>query len=193
MSQRLLIIGAGGHGRSVAEAVSLRGDFEIVGFVDDGAAVGDVFGNPILGPISRLDELKRMADSVVVAIGRNTIREELFNRARALGYRLPVITHPASFVSPSAVLGAGTVVMAGAQVGVEAVIGQGVIVNTSAVVDHHCVVEDFGHLGTNACMAGGAVLGRGAWMQAGSAIGYTVRVAASEVLEVGESRQPGAR
>jgi UDP-3-O-[3-hydroxymyristoyl] glucosamine N-acyltransferase len=72
-------------------------------------------------------------------------------------------------------------------VGTEAVWGQGVIVNSGAVVDHHAQVHDFGHLGVNACMAGGSVLGALAWMQAGSAIGYGVQLAAGTVLKPGEA------
>lgn len=76
--------------------------------------------------------------------------------------------------------------MAGAIVGTEAVLGQGVIVNCGAVVDHHAQVHDFGHLGVNACMAGGSVLGALAWMQAGSAIGYGMQLAAGTVLKPGK-------
>ena len=79
--------------------------------------------------------------------------------------------------------------MAGAIVATEARLGVSSIVNCGAVVDHHATVEDFGHLGVNASMAGGTVLGRGAWMQAGAALGYGVRVAEGEVLLPGEARQ----
>ena len=61
------------------------------------------------------------------------------------------------------------------------------IVNCGAVVDHHCRVEDFGHLGTQAGMAGGSVLGRGAWMQAGAVLGYGVTVEAGSVLPPGQA------
>ena len=79
-------------------------------------------------------------------------------------------------------------VMAGAIVGTEALLGEGVIVNCGATVDHHCTVEDFGHLGVNACMAGGSTLGRGEWLQAGSALGYGVKVPPAAVLKPGEAR-----
>jgi len=75
--------------------------------------------------------------------------------------------------------------MAGAIVGTEARLGCGVIVNCGAVVDHHAQVHDYGHLGVNACMAGVTVLGRGAWMQAGSALGHAVKVADGTVVPPG--------
>ena len=85
-------------------------------------------------------------------------------------------------------MGHGTAIMAGAIVGTEARLGGGAIVNCGAVVDHHATVEDFGHLGVNASMAGGMVLGRCAWLQAGSALGYGVKFAPGETVRPCEGR-----
>ena len=190
MSKRVIVIGAGGHGRSVAEAVLLLGREELVGFVDDGAdANATVWSYPILGRTNSLHTLRALADTVVVAIGNNAVREKLHARVRDAGFELLNVIHPAAFVSPTATLGAGCAVMAGAVVGTEAKLGEGVIVNCGATVDHHCRVDAFGHLGVNACMAGGSVLGHRAWMQAGAALGYGVKIAADTVLEPGESRR----
>ena len=190
MSKRVIVIGAGGHGRSVAEAILLLGRDELVGFVDDGAdANAKVWTYPILGRTDSLHTLRALADTVVVAIGNNAVREKLHARVRDAGFELLNVIHPAAFVSPTATLGAGCAVMAGAVVGTEAQLGEGVIVNCGATVDHHCRVDAFGHLGVNACMAGGSVLGHRAWMQAGAALGYGVKIAADTVLVPGESRR----
>lgn len=189
MSKRVIVIGAGGHGRSVAEAILLLGQDELVGFVDDGAdANAKVWGYPILSRTDSMHSQREHADAVVVAIGNNAVREKLHARVREAGFELLSVIHPTAFVSPTAALGAGCAVMAGAAVGTEAQLGEGAIVNCGAAVDHHCRVEAFGHLGVNACMAGGSVLGHRAWMQAGSAIGYGVQVEADTVLAPGESR-----
>ena len=190
MSKRVIVIGAGGHGRSVAEAILLLGRDELVGFVDDGAdANAKVWTYPILGRTDSLHTLRALADTVVVAIGNNAVREKLHARVRDIGFELLNVIHPAAFVSPTATLGAGFAVMVGAVVGTEAHLGEGVIVNCGATVDHHCRVDAFGHLGVNACMAGGSVLGHRAWMQAGAALGYGVKIAADTVLVPGESRR----
>lgn len=189
MSKRVIVIGAGGHGRSVAEAILLLGRDELVGFVDDGAdANAKVWAYPILGTTDSLKGLRAFADAVVVAIGNNAIREKLHAGVRDAGFELLSVIHPTAFVSPTATLGAGCAVMAGAVVGTEARLGEGVIVNCGATVDHHCRVGAFGHLGVHACMAGGSALGRCAWMQAGSALGYGVKVESSVVLVPGEAR-----
>lgn len=185
--QRLLIVGAGGHGRSVAEAVVAQNVYKLVGFVDDSYVAGaSVFEWPVLGVAASLPSLKAQADCVLVAIGNNATREKWVASALAAGFALATLVHPRAFVSPSAVVGAGSAIMAGAIVGTEARLGVASIVNAGAVVDHHAVVEDFGHLGVSACMAGGALLGRGAWMQAGSALGYGVKVNAGAVLLPGQ-------
>ena len=182
--QRLLILGAGGHGHSVAEAV-LAGDmFRLVGFVDDAESeLHSVWDLPVFGIAFDLAPYRQHAEVAAVAIGNNTLREELHNRLLVAGFALATVLHPKAMASPSARVGAGSAVMAGAVVGPEAKLGSGVIVNCGAVVDHHCQVEDFGHLGVNAAMAGGSVLGHGAWMQAGVVLGYGAKVAAGIVLQ----------
>lgn len=184
--QRVLILGAGGHGQAVAEALALQGGAQLVGFLDDGAAVGTtVFGLPVLGAASTLPMQAGVADAVCVAIGHNATRQRMAQQVLQAGFALATVVHPRAFVSPSAVVGPGSAIMAGALVGTCAQLGQGSIVNCGAVVDHHAVVEDFGHLGVGACMAGGSRLGHGAWLQAGCALGYGVAV------PVGQSLPPG--
>lgn len=184
---RLLVVGAGGHGRSVAEAAKLSGQFEVVGFLDDAAPVGErVLGSHVLGTVASMTGHCSVIDQAVVAIGNNAIREKLMQQLTEAGYAMATVVHPCAFVSPSAVVGGGTAIMAGAIVGTEARVGVGSIVNCGAVVDHHARVEDFGHLGVNASMAGGTVLGRGAWMQVGAALGYGVKIPSAVTLEPGE-------
>ena len=184
--KRLLIVGAGGHGRSVAEAVLASGIYQMVGFLDDAfPELRQVWDWPVLGTTAALVDCCHHADAAIVAIGNNRLREALHRRLAIAGFEFATVIHPQAMVSTRAVIGTGTAVMAGAIVGTEAQLGAGVIVNAGAVVDHHCRVEDFGHLGVNAAMAGGSVLGRGAWMQAGCILGYGIRVEEGAVLPPG--------
>lgn len=186
---RLLIVGAGGHGRSVAETAQLSGKFQLVGFLDDSTPTNQpILGCPVLGSVVSMARHLNCCDQAIVAIGNNAVREVLIQQLTVVGFRLAQVIHPKAIVSPSAKLSDGIAIMSGAVVGTEASLGLGAIVNSGAVVDHHAVVEDYGHLGVGACMAGGTLLGRGAWMQAGSALGYGVKVSAGEVLKPGEAR-----
>jgi sugar O-acyltransferase (sialic acid O-acetyltransferase NeuD family) len=186
----LVIVGAGGHGRSVLELAQLSGAYDVHAFLDDQQAPGtDIRGVPVWGPTSLLDALPaRHIQTVHVAIGRNATRQALCERARSAGLVLATLLHPRAFVSPSAVVGAGSAVMALAAVGTEARLGEGAIVNMGAVVDHHAEVGAFGHLGASATMAGGTAIGARAWLQAGAALGYGVRLQDDSVVPAGEGR-----
>lgn len=171
--KQLLIIGAGGHGRSVAEAIQLNGEFEIAGFLDDSWPTNTkVWSYPIHGGTSEISQYRSVADWVIVAIGNNKLRAELLGKLVEAGFQIATVKHPAAIISPLATIGAGTTIMAGAIIGTDSKLGKGVIVNSGATVDHDCEVEDFGHLGVNTCMAGGSRLGEGAWLHAGNALGY---------------------
>jgi sugar O-acyltransferase (sialic acid O-acetyltransferase NeuD family) len=186
--KRLLVVGAGGHGRSVAEAVEASGDFFVAGFLDDAFSELDrVWDIPVLGKVADLAHWRGAADFAIVAIGNNALRQRVTCEMRAAGFSLATVIHPRAIVSPTAVIGEGSAIMAGAIVGTEARVNEGAIVNCAAVVDHHCRVGDFGHLGVNAAMAGGSVLGALAWMQAGSTLGYGVEIEDGRVLMPGEA------
>lgn len=181
MAVPVLIVGAGGFGRSVADAIASGDQLAVAGFLDDrGPDLGEILGHAVLGRVSDLSAFRRDFAFVVVAVGDNARRRELCRMARAAGFELATVVHPNAFVSVHAQLGAGAVVMAGAIVGTEAQVGEGAIVNAAAVVDHHARVGDFAHLGVGACMGGGAVLGALAWLHEGA------------VLRAGQEAPPGS-
>ena len=183
----MIILGAGGHGRSVAEVVLAAGVCKLVGFLDDAYPEAEpVWGIPVLGKMADWMLFKEQTDNWFVAIGNNAVRATALCALEDAGQALATVMHPRAIVSPRATLGKGCAIMAGAVVGTEAVLGVGAIVNSGAVVDHHCCVGDFGHLGVGAVMAGGSVLGKGAWMQANSALGYDVVIEQGRVLVPGE-------
>jgi sugar O-acyltransferase (sialic acid O-acetyltransferase NeuD family) len=186
----LVVVGAGGHGRSVLELVRLGGTHRVLAFLDDQQPAGaDIMGVPVWGDSAWLQDLPaRGVSAIHVAIGNNRSRQALCERASAAGLSLTTLVHPRAYVSPSAVLGPGCSVMALAAIGTEAVLGDGAIVNMGAVVDHHARVGAYGHLGTNATMAGGTRIGARAWLQAGSALGYHVHLPDDTVLGPGEGR-----
>lgn len=155
----LLIVGAGGFGRSVAEAAEASGAFRVGGFIDDrGPELGLVLGRPVLGRLLDLEGLRGNFQQLVVAVGDNARRRELCVQLRAAGFDLATVVHPRAWISAHASVGAGSMVMAAAVVGTEARIGEGVIVNCGAVVDHHALVGDFAHLEVGSCLGGGGRL-----------------------------------
>ena len=83
---RLLVVGAGGYGRSVAEAAELSGQFEVVGFLDDALPAGiSVLNVAVLGPMASMGYHRTAADKTIVAIGNNAVREKLIKQLAAAG------------------------------------------------------------------------------------------------------------
>lgn len=138
MTKKIVVVGAGGHGKSVADLLLLQNEYELIGFVDDDYPnVPEVWEFPVLGKVTTetFTSLQGNVEHAVVAIGNNALRESIFKLIEDLGLMLPSIFHPKAFVSPRAVIGKGCMVMANAVIGTEAKLGDGVIVNSGAIVD----------------------------------------------------------
>ena len=175
---RLLIWGAGGHAKVVADLARASG-WEIVGFLDeDPQRQGQPFyGATILGGSSHLIVSGTdRAVPVVVAIGDNAARERCLALAQREGYTVPVLTHPSAVVSPTAQLEPGTVVMAGAIVQADTRIGAGGIINTGASVDHDCVLGRCVHVAPGARLTGQIEVGNLTLIGVGAVVIPRVRI-----------------
>ena len=179
MAHRSLILGFGGHGRSVADAIRAQGD-AVVGFLDDSRPADElVAGVPALGPLCLAWDAKTLQclegasspDWFVVAIGNPALRHRWQQVLEAAGAPLGVVVHPCACVSPSAQLASGSVVLACAVVNADARLEHGVLVNSGAVIDHDAICGAYSQLGVNAAMAGGSRLGPLASLAAGEVLG----------------------
>ena len=154
---KIVILGSGGHALAVWDA-SLSAGFTPIGFVDPAQSSSRVEGLPV---VSSLLEIDLSEVDVALGIGHNFAREqatvELLEKYPAA--RMPVIVHQTAWVSPSAVLDAGTVVMAQASVGPFATTGRGALLNTAASLDHESQLGDFASLGPGAHTGGQVIVG----------------------------------
>ena len=179
MPHRWLILGSGGHGRSVADAIRAQGD-AVLGFLDDSRPADELLaGVPVLGPLRLAWDVMTQPcpegaptpDRFVVAIGTPVLRQRWQPVLEAAGAPVGVVVHPRACVSPSAQLAPGCVVLAGAVINAEARLERGVLVNSGAVVDHDAICGVYSQLGVNAAMAGGSRLGPLASLAAGEVLG----------------------
>lgn len=184
MSTPVIIVGAGGHGRVVAEIVQCSGA-TVLGFVDDGLSAGtSVLGLPVIGPMSVLAQQPRPV-SIALGIGDNARRRAVACLCFGQGLELRAWLHPTAVVSVSARIGRGSVVGPLAVVNPEAQLGDGVIVNSAAVVEHECVVGDFAHLSPNSAMAGRSRVGQESHLGIGACTIQGVRIGARTVIGAG--------
>ncbi|MDT7809593.1 MAG: hypothetical protein QOJ70_3406 [Acidobacteriota bacterium] len=189
MQHKLVIWGASGHALVVADAVRLRGEFEVVGFIDDVSPerAGSRFcGATILGGREQLDALAREGvNNLIFGFGNCQARLELAELARGKGFQLATTVHPRAVVAADVSVGRGTFIAAGAVVNAAARVGENVIINTGAGVDHECVIEDGAHICPGVHLAGRVSVGRGAWVGIGATVLDGVNIGAGAMVGAG--------
>ncbi len=184
MSSPIIGYGAGGHARSLLEAIRSAGEFEVVALVDDDPKRTEVFGVPV---VSALEEA-RGAEHAFVGVGGVADREtrvRVFARLLEAGFTLPPIVHAGAAVSPWAELGRGVQILALAVVNAGAVLRDGAIVNTGAIVEHDCVVGTAAHIAPRATLGGDVTVGDGAHVGMGAVVVEGVRLGAGSFIAAG--------
>ena len=155
--EKLLLVGAGGFGRMVAEQAMRQYN---CAFVDDGQAVGtEICGISVVGGISDLPELRKEYSLLVVGIGNNQFRTQVYEKAKALGFAFPNIVAPSAYISPNAKVGCGCVVLQNACVQNGASVGDGVLLNAGTEIHCDAAVGDYTLIYTNSVVRTGATVG----------------------------------
>jgi sugar O-acyltransferase (sialic acid O-acetyltransferase NeuD family) len=169
MAIRLVIVGAGGHGREVLDVVEACGGFEVIGFVDDGspdeAALADR-GYRLLGDTSALSELD--GASILLGIGDARVRADVASRLSNAA--APTAVHPLASVGTGCTIGAGTVVAAGARLTTNIRVGEHCYVGPNATVGHDTSLADFATLYPGAVVSGEVTIGRAATVGAAASV-----------------------
>lgn len=139
--KKLIILGAGGYGRTVADVAQQIGKWDEIFFLDDNSQNAKVIG--------KCADFSRFIDAdtqFYPAFGDNSARSQWLYRLAEAGCDIPTIVHGTAYVSPAAVLKTGAVVLPMAVVNTECVVTEGCIINCGAVIDHGCVIERCVHV-----------------------------------------------
>lgn len=176
---KLIIIGASGHGRVVADIAKKCGYDDIV-FLDNDPNISSCAGYPVVG---RDDMVFHLEGDLFIAVGNGQVRKKLMERENRQNF--PVLIHPNAVVADDVEIGCGSVVMAGAVINPGAKIGKGVIVNTSSSIDHDCVLGDYVHVSVGAHLAGTVTVGNNTWIGAGATVSNNVNICGGCMIGAG--------
>lgn len=185
----LILVGGGGHCRSIIDVIELEGKWAIAGIVDRKELVGqEVLGHRITADDTMLEQLARAGHRFLVTAGQVKdagLRRDLFTRIQEAGGQLATVVSPLARVAPSAQLGAGTVVCHMAVVNSNARVGLNCIVNTGALVEHDARVGNTCHVATGAIVNGGSVVGDRTFIGSRATLVQAVRVGNDCVIGAG--------
>lgn len=174
MNNKLLIIGASGHGKVVADISRKMNKWKEIVFLDD-EDIQSTMPVKVIGKTN--DAFTYINDyDIFVAIGNNEVREKIQTKLKLAGANIPILIHPSVIIGEKVEVGIGTVVMAGVIINCCSTIGQGCIINTGAVVDHDNVIEDYVHISPGVHLAGAVRVGRGSWIGIGSVVSNNINI-----------------
>lgn len=177
---RLIIIGAGGHGKVIADN-ALKNGYKNICFLDDNTT-GDVMGFPIIGTSSEIVSLDDGNTDFIIGIGNNAVRKEIAEKNQV---NWVSIVHPSAQIAFNVKIGKGTVVMANAVINVCTAVGEHCIINTSAVVEHDNVVEDYVHISPKASLGGSVHIGANTHIGIGTTVKNNVDICDGCVIGAG--------
>jgi sugar O-acyltransferase (sialic acid O-acetyltransferase NeuD family) len=187
--KEIILIGGGGHCKSVIDVIEQEGKFQIIGIVDKPELLGvKVLGYPVIGNDSDLADLAKKYRYALVTVGQiksSSLRVRLFKLAVKVGLTMPNIISPRAYVSKHAMIGQGTVIMHDALVNANAKIGENCIVNSKALIEHDAIIEDFCHIATNTVINGAAIVRQGSFLGSGVITKQGVKVEKNSFIKAG--------
>jgi sugar O-acyltransferase (sialic acid O-acetyltransferase NeuD family) len=182
----LLIVGAGGHGKIVADIARNLGRWGKIAFLDDKYPGSTKVSEwEIIGKISDANKHLEEFRDAVVAIGANSTRLELLKKMLGEGFHFPVLIHPDASVSRDTALGIGTVVCVQSAIDIDTEVGMGVIINAGATIAHDCRLGDGVHVSPGGRVSGGVKVGECTWIGSGAIVREMVSIGTRVVVGAG--------
>ncbi|TWT07036.1 acetyltransferase [Planococcus sp. CPCC 101016] len=171
--EKLLIIGASGHGKVVADIAFKMNKWQRIAFLDDDETLKKSLSLDVIG---NSKDLKTYVDEwdIFVAIGSNSTREKIQEALNDLAATIPVLIHPQAVIGEEVEIAKGTVVMGGVIINSSTKIGRGCIINTGSTIDHDNFIEDFVHISPGVHLAGTVKVGSRCWLGIGSIVSNNI-------------------
>ena len=167
----IVLIGGGGHCKSVIDVIEQEGQFRIAGIVDTPEFLGsNILGYPVIGNDSDLASLAKKYQYALITVGQiksPLLRIKLFDLATKAGFTMASIISPNAYVSKYSSIGNGVVIMHNSIVNAKASIGNNCIINSKALIEHDCQIFEHCHISTNATINGGVIVESGSFVGSG--------------------------
>ena len=187
--RNIVLIGGGGHCKSVIDVIEQEGRFEIVGIVERPDFLEtDVLGYQIIGNDSDLVDLAKKYKYALITVGQiksPSLRIKLFDLATKAGFTLPNIISPNAYVSKHSSIGKGVVVMHNAIVNASASIGDNCIINSKALIEHDCLISKHCHISTNATINGGVKVESGCFVGSSATTKELITISENSFIKAG--------
>ena len=190
MANKLVLIGGGGHCKSVLDAALKMEKFSSIVITDPVIPIGiKVLGCEVVGTDDFLAGLRQdgyeYAFITVGSVSVNSLREKLTTKVATLGFKFPTIIDPSAVVSASAVVGEGTFVGKNVTINADVKIGQHCIMNTGSIIEHECDVQDFAHISVGSILCGEVSVGKSSFIGAGSTVLQCLKIGEKTVIGAG--------
>lgn len=183
----IVIVGYGGHGKSVADAIERTGQYHIVGYTDLQPVTNVDY--PYLGDDEHLTEIFQKGTTQAAIgvgyLGRSNLRDKLATMVKEIGFEMPVIIDPAAVVSAKAEIGEGTFVGKNAVINAEAKIGKMCIINTGAIIEHENQIGDYTHVAVATTICGQVKIADHCFIGAGSTVIQNVSIGKDAIVAAG--------
>lgn len=184
----IIIVGFGGHARSVADCIERTGQYNIVGYTDL-YEVTPNNGYKYLGTDDVLEEIYEtgICNAVIAVgqIGTDTVRHKLYARLKQIGFELPVIADPSAIIADNVVIGDGTFIGKGAVVNANTIIGKMSIINTGVLCEHDCIVGEYSHVAVASVLCGNVNVGINSFVGANATVIQGVKVGNEAIVGAG--------
>jgi|APSaa5957512535_1039671.scaffolds.fasta_scaffold01779_6 UDP-N-acetylbacillosamine N-acetyltransferase len=187
-NQGILLIGCGGHARFIL-SILYGDDYKVAGLIDLGESFNSeevIMDTPVIGCRHSLPQFRNQGFEVVIlAIGDNTIRKELYAEVVELGFKLPCIIHSSAIVDESVLMGIGNVIGPNVIIGAEVKIGSNNIINSAAMVEHQSVIGSHCHISLSSILCGAVNIGDGVFIGANSTVIDKTYIANNTIVGAG--------
>lgn len=189
MKHSIILVGGGGHCKSVIDVIETHQTYEIAGIIDQENMIGnEICGYRIIGSDADLPAISKSNKNFMITVGQiksSAVRTKIFENLQNLNINMPVIVSPLGHVSDLANIGEGSIVMHFAMVNAEAKVGKNCIINSRALIEHDCIIGDHTQISTGAIVNGNVKVGKHCFIGSGSVLVQGIEIPDYTVIAAG--------